>query len=189
MSMSIPLVWNEVEWRPEWGTYLSRSIAGHLIVDGGLLSNFPLELFLSDEQRVTRLMGPKSASPVLGMLIDEHLPVPQGKGIFVTVTIKPGELRTVQRLQRLADTATTAHDKMVMDEYAHLVVRLPAQGYGTTEFDMSEERRTSLVAAGRAAMAQYFDSSGGLLLPTKTKGAPVVSAESRVDRIARGILQ
>jgi len=26
---------------------------------------------------------------------------------------------------------------MVIEEFEHLVVRLPAQGYGTTEFDMS----------------------------------------------------
>jgi hypothetical protein len=76
----------------------------------------------------------------------------------VTISIKPGELATVQRFGRLIDTATGAHDKMVIDEYSHLVVRLPAQGYGTTEFDMSDERRTALVRAGREAVARYFDS-------------------------------
>jgi hypothetical protein len=44
---------------------------------------------------------------------------------------------------------------MVIDEYRHLVVRLPAAGYGTTEFDMSEDRRAALVEAGRTAMASY----------------------------------
>jgi len=39
------------------------------------------------------------------------------------------------------------------------VVRLPAGGYGTTEFDMSDERRTALVDAGRSAMRAYFDNS------------------------------
>jgi hypothetical protein len=33
---------------------------------------------------------------------------------------------------------TTAHDKMVIEEFADLVVKLPAGGYGTTEFDMSD---------------------------------------------------
>src|SRR5207237_5395416 len=48
MSMSIPLVWDEVIWQSGWGTYLGNDIAGHAIVDGGLLSNFPIELFISD---------------------------------------------------------------------------------------------------------------------------------------------
>ncbi|HEY6040934.1 MAG TPA: patatin-like phospholipase family protein, partial [Anaerolineae bacterium] len=42
MSMSIPLVWQEVVWQKEWGTYRGRDMTGHAIVDGGLLSNFPI---------------------------------------------------------------------------------------------------------------------------------------------------
>jgi hypothetical protein len=121
------------------------------------------------------------------MLIDERLEVPGSKGLFITVEVKPGDLRTIQRLQRLADTATTAHDKMVLAEYNHLVVHLPAKGYGTTEFDMTDERRTALVDAGRVAMGLYFDSPPGLLLPTKAApGAPVAST---ADQIATRLLQ
>ncbi len=160
MSMSIPLLWDEVIWQKDWGAYLGRELTDHAIVDGGLLSNFPLELFISDAPHVTQLMGPKQDTPVLGMLIDESLPVPplaDDRGLFVNITVKPAELRTVQRIRRLIDTATTPHDKMVIDAFSHLVVRLPAQGYGTTEFDMSDERRAALVEAGRSAMAEYFD--------------------------------
>jgi predicted acylesterase/phospholipase RssA len=185
MSMSIPLVWNEVVWQQAWGQYLGRDIAGHLIVDGGVLSNFPIELFLSGEPHVVKLMGPKGANPMLGLLIDERLPVPMAKGRLVTITVKPQELRTVQRLQRLLDTATTAHDKMVMDEYESLVVRLPAQGYGTTEFDMSDERRAALVDGGRTAMALHFDAPRGLRLPTKGGER----APTHADRLALNILQ
>ena len=52
----------------------------------------------------------------------------------------------MQRILRLVDTATTAHDKMVVDAFSHLVVRLPAKSYGTTEFDMGDERSAALVA-------------------------------------------
>ncbi len=75
MSMSIPLVWEEVIWQAGWGRYLGREMAGHTIVDGGMLSNFPLELFISDAPQVTRLMGPRQATPVLGLLIDDALTV------------------------------------------------------------------------------------------------------------------
>jgi predicted acylesterase/phospholipase RssA len=185
MSMSIPLVWNEVIWEAEWGQYRGRDLAGNAIVDGGLLSNFPIELFISDVPHVTNLMGPKKANPVLGLLIDETLAVT--KGLFVHINIKPGELKTVQRLRQLADTVTGAHDKMVIDEYSHLVARLPAQGYGTTEFDMTDERREALVQAGADAMAMYFDTPSGLLLPSKA-GDSKMAFQTTADRIATTLL-
>jgi predicted acylesterase/phospholipase RssA len=190
MSMSIPLVWNEVIWQPEWGQYLGREIDGHAIVDGGMLSNFPIELFISNAEHVVRLMGPKPDMPPLGLLIDERLPVGPGRarGLFVNVRVSPGELRTVQRLQRLVDTATTAHDKMVIEEYRHLVVRLPAAGYGTTEFDMSEARREALVAAGAAAMVQYLDERAAPRAASP-RGRSASAPSGVADRIALRILE
>lgn len=187
MSMSIPLVWDEVLWQTGWGEYLGRDVTGHAIVDGGLLSNFPIELFISDAPQVTKLMGPKKNNPVLGLLIDEKLPVALAKGIFVNISIKPGELRTVERLRRLIDTATGAHDKMVIEEYSQLVARLPAQGYGTTEFDMSDDRRDALVKAGRAAMSGYFNKSANARSPGGFSKSVIVP-ENVADRIATAIL-
>ena len=190
MSMSIPLVWDEVVWQAGWGTYLGRDLTGHTIVDGGLLSNFPIELFISAEPQVVRLMGPKQDTSVLGLLIDERLPVTApAKGRFIAVNVKPGDLRTVKRLQRLVDTATTAHDKMVIDEYRSLVVRLPAAGYGTTEFDMSEARRNALVEAGRQAMKLYFDTAAGPTVPAKGVRRPRARMPEPADRIATRLLE
>ena len=199
MSMSIPLVWDEVVWKEGWGGYLGRPMAGHVIVDGGMLSNFPIELFISDEPQVVRLMGPKQDNPVIGLLIDESLAVPAKKGILVDINIKPGELKTVQRLKHLVDTMTGAHDKMVIEEYEHLVVRLPAAGYGTTEFDMSDERRNALVGAGRDTMGVYLDSHpakkagpprGAGTRTAKGKGAKSVKrVKTSADRIAGRLLR
>ncbi|MDX2029609.1 MAG: patatin-like phospholipase family protein [Blastocatellia bacterium] len=190
MSMSIPLVWDEVIWQKSWGQYLGRDLEGHAIVDGGLLSNFPIELFLSDEPQVVNLMGPKRGNPILGMLIDEQLPVVSAaRGLLVSVNIKPAEIKAVQRLQRLADTATGAHDKMVIDEYSHLVVRLPAKGYGTTEFDMSDERRNALVNAGRTAMSRYLAPPASRSASARSMpGAPAEETQTKADRIATGLL-
>ena len=159
------------------------------IVDGGLLSNFPIELFISEAPQITKLMRPKKGNPVIGLLIDEKLPVTLSEGIFVRFNIKPGELQTVQRLRRLIDTATDAHDKMVIDEYSQLLARLPAHGYGTTKFDMSDERRAALVAGGRLAIAGYLDrlSSSAGSLEKFSKGVP--TTESAADRIASAILR
>ncbi|MBK9055475.1 MAG: patatin-like phospholipase family protein [Chloroflexi bacterium] len=158
MSMSVPLLWAEVVWLKEWGLYRGRDVTDHTIVDGGILSNFPIELFISHEPLVTNIMGPNQNEGVLGMLIDETLPVPGAAALQPQPTDKLqfSELRTVQRLNRLLDTTFNAHDKMVVDAFAHLVVHLPAQGYAITEFDMSDERRDWLVSAGQEAMQEYF---------------------------------
>jgi NTE family protein len=160
MSMSIPLLWQEVKWQRNWGLYRGHTIAGNTIVDGGLLSNFPLELFLSDEKQITDLMGPKTNDNILGLLIDETLPVAGAPSPRKqTSKIDLMGLPVVQRINHLFDTLLSAHDKMVIEEFEKLVVHLPAQGYGTTEFDMSNARRQALVNAGQASMQQYFKIS------------------------------
>jgi hypothetical protein len=106
---------------------------------------------------VTAVMGRKRSEHVLGLLIDERLPVkdapPQPK-------IKKGpaidRLPAVRRLNGLLNTVLGARDTMVMNAFEECVIHLPAQGYGTTEFDMSDRRRDALVAAGQAAMQAYF---------------------------------
>jgi predicted acylesterase/phospholipase RssA len=157
MSMSIPLLWQEVIWQAEWGTYRGMDLTGHVIVDGGMLSNFPIELFVSSQPTVTAVMGPKTSQNVMGLLIDDTLPV---SGVAEQTTeekrLDLGSLRTVQRVMHLIDTMTQAHDKMVIEAFEGLVVRLPAQGYGTTEFEMSDEKRTLLVSAGEQAMQEYL---------------------------------
>jgi NTE family protein len=158
MSMSIPLLWQEVIWRRTWGMYRNQDLSGHSIVDGGLLSNFPLELFLSSEQTVVETMGPSTSERLLGMLIDETLGVPRAPGPRArpATGIDLGRLPAVKRVGNLVNTLLSARDKSVMEVYAGDVVRLPAKGFGTTEFDMSGRRRDALVAAGRDAMKVYF---------------------------------
>jgi len=190
MSMSIPLLWDEVIWKDGWGSYLGHSMKDHIIVDGGMLSNFPIELFISDEPQVTRLMGPKQDVPILGLLIDESLPVqPAKRGLLMDINLKPGELKTVQRFKRLIDTATGAHDKMVIEAFEHLVVRLPAAGYGTTEFDMSEERRLALVEAGKRVMRAYFEHPPAARpIPRGMETLASEKADKTADRIAARLL-
>jgi len=190
MSMSIPLVWDEVTWQPEWGQYRSRDIAGHGVVDGGMLSNFPLELFLSAAPQVTRVMGPKRDTPVLGLMIDESLEVPgAGSGAAAKRPGALAEFALVTRIGRLIDTATTAHDKRVIDEHGELIVRLPAKGYGTTEFDMSEARRNALVAGARAAMQGWLSAPPRAMQPAGPAAAAMAArAARRVDAVAIDLL-
>jgi NTE family protein len=159
MSMSFPMLWQEVVWQPDWGPYRGKDISGHTVVDGGMLSNFPIELFISDQKHVTNVMGEKTTDiqHVLGLLIDEGTEVPGAPGEVAPSTgFEFGKLQTVQRVMKLINTMTQAHDKKVIDEYERLVIRLPAKGYGTIEFGMSENRREALVNAGRNAAIKFF---------------------------------
>jgi len=184
MSMSVPLLWQEVVWQPEWGQYRGRDISGHTVVDGGLLSNFPIELFISDQPYVTDLMGEKSedTSGVLGLLIDEDLPVPGAEKPITSVDgFAFGKLKTVQRVTNLLNTMLQAHDKEVMEAYEGCVIHLPAKGYGTVEFGLSEQRRDALISAGRSATAAYFDH------PEEAADRDL-SAPSTVDQVALRML-
>ncbi|MFQ5456429.1 MAG: patatin-like phospholipase family protein [Nitrospirota bacterium] len=168
MSMSIPFVWQEVIWRPEWGLYRGKDISGHTIVDGGVLSNFPIYLLTSRDDEVAALMGDTDpdAVPNLGLLIDETLPV-EGSGNAEdeeeTDSLAGGlvenarRLKTVKRIMRLVNTMTNAHDRLAIEAHEKEVCRLPAKGYGTTEFDMSDSRLQALIMAGKKAMKEYFD--------------------------------
>ena len=157
MSMSIPLLWQEVIWKEEWGKYRGREMAGHAIVDGGMLSNFPIELFLSQDGLVKKLMGEDAGQGVLGMMIDESIAVEPAPVAAVKPVVDLGQLPLLRRIKNLVDTTLSARDKMVSEEAEKMVVRLPAGGYGTTEFDMSEEKRARLVNAGSDAMRIHLD--------------------------------
>ncbi len=163
MSMSVPMVWPEVIWQAGWGQYKlgdrTIDLAGHAIVDGGLLSNFPIELLISDDVHVMEVMGPAqpSSNPkdhVLGFLIDESMEVPAPRSVSLTQVITGSQ--TVRRLKGLINATTQAHDKMVIEAFEDCIVRLPARGYGTVEFDMSEEKRIALIDAGYQATNEHL---------------------------------
>jgi NTE family protein len=168
MSMSIPFVWREVVWQKEWGTYCGIDKTDARIVDGGVLSNFAIDLVACTDERITRIMGDEvdpTASLNLGMLIDESLDVP---GID-SKPVRENPLRTVRRIQRMVDTMTGARDNALIREFRTDVCRLPAKGYGTTEFDMPATKIDALVEAGRKAMREHLTSRS--LLPASAAGA------------------
>ncbi len=167
MSMSIPFLWWEVRWASAWGTYRGRDISGHAIVDGGVLSNFPIDLIDGTNPENIALMGNTDpmAAGNLGLLIDETRDV-MGAGsrheadgvddVEGDLSNHVKNIKTVKRITRLIETMRTAHDNRAILDHEKDICRLPAKGYGTTEFDMSGPRLDALVEAGRTAMARYF---------------------------------
>ena len=164
MSMSCPLVWQEVIWRPEWGLYRERVLSGHVVVDGGLLSNFPFRLFVSNESEVQEVMGSDSTSAhVIGLLLDDGLEVPGAQGTRKIASGAPSFLERSDvleemalRLQGMAETLLGAHDKSVIEAHKYMVCRLPAKGYGTLEFELTSERMAPILKAGEMAMEMHL---------------------------------
>ena len=164
MSMSCPFAWQEVIWQKEWGTYDGRDLTGHKVVDGGLLSNFPINLFLSQDEIVEDIMGEGSASEnVIGLLLDDNMPVPGAENTAKEETSTPGFLERsellsemMRRISGMAETALSAHDKSVIEAYENVVCRLPAKGYGILEFDLTPERMAPILKSGEAAMEAHL---------------------------------
>lgn len=166
MSMSIPFVWQEVCWKQEWGKYQNHDLTDHTIVDGGLLSNFPLELVTDDDAKVRAVMGDTdpNVAGTIGLLIDENEQVPGSGSMRDEGEDARGEgllgdrerLKTIKRVMRLINTMMDAHDKKFIKAHPEHICRLPAKGYGTTEFGMSQDRKAALIRAGRSAMEKYL---------------------------------
>jgi predicted acylesterase/phospholipase RssA len=157
MSMSIPLVWREVVWQESWGTYLARSKANNTIVDGGVLSNFPIKLIA---ESVPEIMGDTDPNGALnlGLLLDEMLAIPGTNPALPPKDLT--QLPVVQRVSRLIDTMMGAQDNDEIRKHQSEICRLPVKGYGTTEFNMAAPKLRSLVEGGHGAMAAHLKSRG-----------------------------
>jgi len=159
-SMSLPFVFQEVVWRREWGSYRGRDISGHVLIDGGVLSNFPIRLLSSKLDEVREIMGDidPTAVPNLGLLIDEGLAV-AGAGPARGPLTHLWDLKPLHRLERIIETLLHAHDRAIIEACMAMgeICRLPARGYSALEFGMNGDRRRALIEAGRRAMRDYFD--------------------------------
>lgn len=162
MSISIPLFFAEVVWRPEWGTYAGEDLSGHVMVDGGVLSNLPIAFILPGANALmAQLMGPPpdgTAVPV-GLMLDTSLEVPdappRARGSSALDAISA--TRVGQRILALAGTLLHGNDLTLSDAASLHLCRLPAKGYPVTEFDMSGARAAALLKAAGDAAAAYFD--------------------------------
>jgi hypothetical protein len=127
------------------------------------------------------------------MMIDESLEVPGAIATLKTpVKVGAGDLRTVHRITNLINTMTGARDKNVIDVFEKLVVRLPAKGYGTVEFDMGDERRELLVEAGRTVMRAYLEQAAQAVAPVSFSvemSTVDLAAVQKADKLALKMLQ
>jgi NTE family protein len=134
MSMSIPFFFKPVKYRDRKTKQVSY------IVDGGILSNFPVWLFDSgDGIPEWPTFGFKLVEP------DEEKQIPyQVRG-------------PISLLGALFSTMMAAHDaRYIKDEHFVRTIAIPTLGIGTTEFDISRDRSQALYQSGRQAGEKFF---------------------------------
>jgi NTE family protein len=137
MSMSIPVFFEPVSFtNPKTGRE-------HLLVDGGMLSNFPVWLFDAEEP----------LWPTIGLKFIEEDP----RAPLATLGSRSGLLKVVDYARSLVETMMEAHDRFYIEETDFdRTIAIDALGVGTTEFDLPRERAMQLYNSGRAAAEEFL---------------------------------
>ncbi len=159
MATAAPTFFPPVVWQAEWGTYGKRELTGELIVDGGVLSNFPIELFLSQHETVTDILGkPGENTSVLGLLLDESQAVP-GAPVIPTNPLQESltELPGFALVTRLIRTIIEARDKRDIEAASDFIVRLPAGDYAPFMLDLTPDQLRPLFNASHNAMMAHLE--------------------------------
>jgi NTE family protein len=132
MSCSIPYFFEPVKIKSVDGS--------NVMVDGGVLSNFPMWLF--DQENV------KKVRPVLGIKLtsDGSSQPPKNK-----------INNAIQMFEALFETMKDAHDaRYISRKHEKNIIFIPTKGVLTTEFDLSEERKQALFHVGEQAANEFL---------------------------------
>lgn len=131
MSCSIPYFFEPVK--------IKNKGVPFLFVDGGVLSNFPLWLFDKDNVQKVR--------PALGIRLSSNLESVPVKSINNAITM----------FGALFETMKDAHDaRYISRRHEKNIIFIPTQHVMTTEFEMTEERKKSLVELGRIRTEMFL---------------------------------
>lgn len=115
----------------------------HLVVDGGMLSSFPVWIFDVDGEPDWPTFGLKLVEPEPRAPLGEH-GGPEGGGV-------------VGFVKALVGTMLEAHDRLYLEQadFAR-TIPIPTLGVRTTEFDLAPERAAALHEAGRRAAEEFL---------------------------------
>ncbi|HLR62428.1 MAG TPA: patatin-like phospholipase family protein [Lentibacillus sp.] len=110
-----------------------------LIVDGGLLSNFPLWVFNAGNNRSKR--------PVVGMKLNGH-----------PAREKPREIKNaIDMFQALFSTMLNAHDaRYVSTSEKENIIFLPVDHVETTDFELNPTARERLIRTGKDQAQEFL---------------------------------
>jgi NTE family protein len=136
MSMSYPFLFTPVQLHKDGKPYY--------IVDGGLLSNFPIWLFDS----------PNPKRPTWGFRLHPGADATEG----LPHRSIPRPLWAVPLLKAMFSAATEAWDREQMGRVVTArTVSIPTHEISTTDFNLTAENAEALYTWGRAAASTFFD--------------------------------
>lgn len=162
MSMSIPVFFRPVV------------ADGHTIVDGALLSNYPIWLFDAPP-------GQPPAFPTFGMVLvapSQTAPlVPTDGGSAPPAPVKS----PVDFAKAIAETMMEARDRFYVEEanYAR-TIPIPTLGVRTTDFDISPERARALFESGKQAADDFLSVWDFDAYKAKFRSGPLPTRRDRV---------
>lgn len=142
MSMSIPIFFEPVRFRhPQTGWE-------HLIVDGGMLSNFPVWLFDTEGEPPWPTFGLLLVEPDPRVPVSERLPRPGAA---------PGGV--IDYIKSIAQTMLEAHDRRYVEsaDFAR-TIPIPTLGIGGTDFRLPRSKALALYESGRNAAERFLSS-------------------------------
>ena len=145
MSMSIPVFFVPARYH---NPHTGRE---DIIVDGGMLSNFPVWLFDSADVPAWPTFGLKLVEADPKTSLAQRLP-PEAR--------KTGGIHgIIDYAKSLVGTMTEFYDRLYLEKDSFVrTITIPTLGVRTTEFDLSRERALQLYDAGRTAAEDFLST-------------------------------
>lgn len=111
-----------------------------IVVDGGVLSNFPMWIFDDDKGKKRR--------PVLGLKLSRgQEEQQQGYPIH----------NALQLFEALFTTMKNAHDeRYISRKHEKDIIFIPVDGFSATQFDLSDGEKEELMEIGRSRTTQFL---------------------------------
>lgn len=135
MSCSLPFFFEPVKIKDYQGSTV--------VVDGGVLSNFPMWLF--DKENV------KMVRPVLGIKLSPSLREHQRHKINNAINL----------FEALFETMKDAHDaRYISRKHEKNIIFIPTEGILATEFELTNEKKQSLIELGWNSAVKFMKTWG-----------------------------
>ncbi|MDN4608028.1 patatin-like phospholipase family protein [Sporosarcina highlanderae] len=131
MSCNIPFFFEPVRFKAPSGETI--------VVDGGVLSNFPMWIFDDAEGKRER--------PLIGMKLSSSSDEMGGKEITNALNL----------FEALFSTMKNAHDeRYISRKHEKDIIFIPVEQYSATQFNMEDEQKDALMEIGRSRTNQFL---------------------------------
>jgi NTE family protein len=158
-SISIPLFFEPVR------------LADRTLVDGGVLSNFPIAMF----------DRPKPRWPTFGIKVIPD--APDANALLFPGLALP-QPPPVRLLARVMTTAVLGHDQTYLEQpcVRRRAIQVDTSAVGVVEFGCGEDKRAALVENGERAARQFLATWDWTAYQHECRGAPKVTQRKTVSR-------